>query len=150
VGLGNFYGVRKNNFKTADSQGTVEKAAEEAELGLGGQVEHRNGDGDVQELGRRIAEVYRRSLARIPDRIRLISEPGQQARDGSQCGRSVDSLLRHRLHECRAIRDRIEECAAFPNAAHDDMVDAWSQVASRFRNSLPGIFEYCRELAGRS
>ena len=29
-------------------------------------------------------------------------------------------------------------------------VDAWSQVASRFRNSLPGIFEYCRELAGRS
>src|SRR4029077_9351044 len=138
-----FYGVRKNNFKTADSQGTVEKAAEEAELGLGGQVEHRNGDGDVQELGRRIAAGYRRSLARIPDRIRLISEPGQQARDGSQCGRSVDSLLRHRLHECRAIRDRIEECAAFPNAAHDDMVDAWSQVARRFRNSLPGIFEYC-------
>jgi hypothetical protein len=60
MGLGNFYGVRKNNFKTADSQGTVEKAAGEAELGLGGQVEHRNGDGDVQELGRRIAGVFRR------------------------------------------------------------------------------------------
>jgi len=29
-------------------------------------------------------------------------------------------------------------------------VDAWSQVDIRFRNSVPGIFEYCRKLAGCS
>lgn len=36
----------------------------------------------------------------------------------------------------------VEECAAFPNAAHDDMVDAWSQAASRFRTASSGIWEY--------
>jgi phage terminase large subunit-like protein len=41
----------------------------------------------------------------------------------------------------------IEECAAFPNAAHDDMVDAWSQAASRFRNSSSGIVEWYKEEA---
>lgn len=44
----------------------------------------------------------------------------------------------------------IEECAAFPNAAHDDMVDAWSQAASRFRNTVSGIAEYYREEAQAS
>ena len=39
----------------------------------------------------------------------------------------------------------IEECAAFPNAAHDDQVDAWSQAASRFRTASSGIWEYYRE-----
>lgn len=41
----------------------------------------------------------------------------------------------------------IEECAAFPNAAHDDMVDAWSQAASRFRTSLNGLVEYYKQEA---
>ncbi|MGC2107199.1 MAG: phage terminase large subunit [Candidatus Acidiferrum sp.] len=41
----------------------------------------------------------------------------------------------------------IEECTAFPNGAHDDQVDAWSQAASRFRTSSSGIMEYYREAA---
>jgi predicted phage terminase large subunit-like protein len=41
----------------------------------------------------------------------------------------------------------IEECAAFPNAAHDDMVDAWSQAACRSRTSSWGIADYYREEA---
>lgn len=41
----------------------------------------------------------------------------------------------------------IEEAASFPNGAHDDMVDAWSQTASRFRVSACGILDYYRELA---
>jgi phage terminase large subunit-like protein len=44
--------------------------------------------------------------------------------------------------------EMIEECAAFPNAAHDDMVDAWSQAASRFRSSSNGIVEFYKEEAG--
>ena len=41
----------------------------------------------------------------------------------------------------------IEECAAFPNPARDDTVDAWSQAASRFRTSPLGIMEYYKEEA---
>ena len=41
----------------------------------------------------------------------------------------------------------IEECAAFPNSAHDDMVDAWSQAACRFRNLTSGIVQYYKEEA---
>jgi hypothetical protein len=41
----------------------------------------------------------------------------------------------------------IEECAAFPNAAQDDMVDAWSQAACRFRTSSSGIADYYKEEA---
>lgn len=36
----------------------------------------------------------------------------------------------------------IEEAAAFPNGAHDDMVDAWSQAADRFRVAHSGIVDY--------
>lgn len=40
-----------------------------------------------------------------------------------------------------------EECAAFPNAAHDDMMDAWSQAVRRFGASTSGIVDYYREEA---
>ena len=40
-----------------------------------------------------------------------------------------------------------EECAAFPNAAHDGMVDAWGQAACRFRTSSSGIVDYCKNEA---
>jgi predicted phage terminase large subunit-like protein len=33
------------------------------------------------------------------------------------------------------VSDFIEEAAQFPNGSHDDQVDAWSQVAARFRAS---------------
>jgi predicted phage terminase large subunit-like protein len=46
--------------------------------------------------------------------------------------------------------DFIEEAAAFPNAAHDDMVDAWSQAASRFRSSSSGVMEFYRDLAAQA
>jgi predicted phage terminase large subunit-like protein len=46
------------------------------------------------------------------------------------------------LPQTQWAEEFIEECAAFPNAAHDDMVDAWSQAACRFRTSSNGIFEY--------
>jgi predicted phage terminase large subunit-like protein len=51
------------------------------------------------------------------------------------------------LPQTQWAEEMIEECAAFPNAAHDDMVDAWSQAACRFRTSSSGIFEYYREQA---
>jgi len=35
------------------------------------------------------------------------------------------------LPQTQWAEEMIEECAAFPNAAHDDCVDAWSQAASR-------------------
>jgi predicted phage terminase large subunit-like protein len=38
----------------------------------------------------------------------------------------------------------IEEAAAFPNGAHDDQVDTWSQAAHRMRSSGNGIFEWYR------
>jgi predicted phage terminase large subunit-like protein len=41
----------------------------------------------------------------------------------------------------------IEECAAFPNATHDDQVDTWSQAAARFRGSYSGIADYYKEAA---
>jgi len=51
------------------------------------------------------------------------------------------------IPQTRWAEEFIEECAAFPNAAHDDMVDAWSQAASRFRTSSSGIADYYREAA---
>ena len=42
---------------------------------------------------------------------------------------------------------RLDVTAAFPNAAHDDQVDAWSQAACRFRTSSSGIVDYYREEA---
>ena len=41
----------------------------------------------------------------------------------------------------------IEECAAFPNGAHDDQVDTWSQAAARFRGFYTGIMDYYRAAA---
>ncbi len=50
------------------------------------------------------------------------------------------------LPQTQWAEEMIEECAAFPNAAHDDMVDAWSQAACRFRTLSNGIFDYyCEE-----
>lgn len=48
------------------------------------------------------------------------------------------------LPQTQWAEEFIEECAAFPNAAHDDMVDAWSQAACRFRTSTSGIVDYYR------
>jgi predicted phage terminase large subunit-like protein len=42
----------------------------------------------------------------------------------------------------------IEECAGFPNFRFDDQVDAWSQVANRFRSSYAGVLEYYERMAG--
>ena len=39
------------------------------------------------------------------------------------------------------VGDFIEECASFPNAAHDDQVDAMTQaLIYLYRKSRPGIF----------
>ena len=51
------------------------------------------------------------------------------------------------LPQTQWAEEFIEECAAFPNPAHDDMVDAWSQAACRFRTSTSGIADYYREEA---
>ena len=51
------------------------------------------------------------------------------------------------LPQTQWAEEFIEECAAFPNAAHDDMVDSWSQAACRFRTSTSGIAEFYREEA---
>jgi hypothetical protein len=48
------------------------------------------------------------------------------------------------LPQTQWAKEFIEECAAFPNAAHDDMVDAWSQAACRFRTSTSGFVDYYR------
>ena len=40
----------------------------------------------------------------------------------------------------------IEEAAAFPNGAHDDIVDCWSQAATRFRGAWSGVMDFYREL----
>jgi predicted phage terminase large subunit-like protein len=40
----------------------------------------------------------------------------------------------------------IEEAAAFPNGGHDDMVDCWSQAATRFRGAWSGVMDFYREL----
>jgi predicted phage terminase large subunit-like protein len=45
------------------------------------------------------------------------------------------------------VEEFIEECAAFPLGKNDDVVDAWSQAASRFRTSKSGIAEYYRDEA---
>jgi predicted phage terminase large subunit-like protein len=44
----------------------------------------------------------------------------------------------------------IDEAAAFPNGAHDDQVDAWSQAAARFRQCNSGIMEYYKSLAAEA
>jgi Terminase RNaseH-like domain len=49
------------------------------------------------------------------------------------------------LPQAQWAEEFIEECAAFPNAAHDDTVDAWSQAASRFRN----VFKWDRGVLQR-
>jgi len=48
------------------------------------------------------------------------------------------------LPQTQWAEEFIEECAAFPNAAHDDQVDAWSQAACRFRSHSSGIADYYR------
>jgi hypothetical protein len=42
---------------------------------------------------------------------------------------------------------RLTPLLRFPNAAHNDMVDAWGQAASRFRASSSGLSDYYREEA---
>jgi predicted phage terminase large subunit-like protein len=37
------------------------------------------------------------------------------------------------------VADVIEECAAFPNGAHDDTVDALTQALLRFRQRAPRL-----------
>ena len=44
----------------------------------------------------------------------------------------------------------IEECASFPNGAHDDQVDTWSQAAARFRSSYAGVLEFYERLAAQN
>jgi predicted phage terminase large subunit-like protein len=41
----------------------------------------------------------------------------------------------------------IEECAAFPNAAHDDQVDATTQMLLRWTTKAYGLFEWYRQQA---
>ena len=45
------------------------------------------------------------------------------------------------------VQDFVEECACFPNGAHDDQVDAWSQGGNYLRGRDPGILEYYRRLS---
>ena len=40
----------------------------------------------------------------------------------------------------------IEECASFPNGAHDDQVDAWSQGGNYLRGRHCGLMQYYEEL----
>jgi hypothetical protein len=51
------------------------------------------------------------------------------------------------LPEPQWAEEFIEECAAFPNGAHDDQVDTWSQAAARFRGFYTGIMDYYRVAA---
>jgi hypothetical protein len=37
------------------------------------------------------------------------------------------------------VNDFIEECAAFPNGAHDDQVDAMTQVILRWHKAPPQV-----------
>jgi phage terminase large subunit-like protein len=45
------------------------------------------------------------------------------------------------------VGDFIEECAAFPNGAHDDQVDAMTQALLRWHMAQPEIVVYRRPLA---
>jgi hypothetical protein len=40
------------------------------------------------------------------------------------------------------VADMVEEVVAFPNAAHDDDVDAMTQALLRFKGSADGFFQY--------
>jgi len=44
------------------------------------------------------------------------------------------------------VHDFVEECANFPNGAHDDQVDAWSQGGNYLRGRHHALFEYYRQL----
>lgn len=40
------------------------------------------------------------------------------------------------------VADMVEEVVAFPNAAHDDDVDAMTQALLRFKGSADGFFQF--------
>jgi hypothetical protein len=40
------------------------------------------------------------------------------------------------------VADMVEEIVAFPNAAHDDDVDAMTQALLRFKGSADGFFQF--------
>ena len=42
------------------------------------------------------------------------------------------------------VLDFVEECASFPNGAHDDQVDAWSQGGNYLRGRNIALFEFYR------
>lgn len=48
------------------------------------------------------------------------------------------------------VQDLIEECAGFPNGAHDDWVDMVSQALNWWRGSAGGLFAYYRQEAERA
>jgi len=84
--MSNFAGVRKSNFRPLDPVNAevgsdtnghlyqMHKDAGEAELGLSGQVEHRNGDGGVRELSQWLVRIYRRIVAPTSGRVLTVAE----------------------------------------------------------------------------
>ena len=40
------------------------------------------------------------------------------------------------------VNDFIEECAAFPNGAHDDQVDAMTQILLRWNAPVPEVIQF--------
>ena len=48
--------------------------------------------------------------------------------------------LSARIRRCTPwVNDFIEECAAFPNGAHDDQVDAMTQALLRWHTAVPEV-----------
>jgi predicted phage terminase large subunit-like protein len=55
---------------------------------------------------------------------------------------SLAAALRRKARGSTGVADMVEEVVAFPNAAHDDDVDAMTQALLRFKGSADGFFQY--------
>jgi predicted phage terminase large subunit-like protein len=96
----------------------------------------------------------------IPGVIAITPEGGKIARAAAvqpQIEAGQVWLPRPRLADGRALPDRawvedfVDTCAVFPKGAHDDDVDALTQLLVRWNRPLPGagFLQYAREYVAR-